>query len=512
MTRANVAIWQGYVFQARLFWLKAASLLDLKSPVIQVAYETGPKGFDDILVEYDPHRAPKDHEGKPIIREHIQCKWHIKAGTFGHQDLSDPAFINAQKYSFLYKAHQAQVQHAPNGIECRFKLVTNWRINADDPLLQLIRKESDALDLGLLFDGTTDRSRMGRVRKLWREHLKLDHPGLNLVARTLAIAETPESLDSLRERLDDKFAAVGMKRVPASKTAFFYDCLFFELLDQGRTDFDRDSFAKMVRSEGILDERVQPENVLAIGVRSFMHPIDNLEDRCERMLNLVPYFDGRYIRDETDWYGRIYPELRKFVLDAARSTDRLRIILDAHVSLAFSLGALLNVKCGKQIEIEQRTGGRRFWSMDDAEAEPAWPKLNFDDVVIDEGGEEVALAIGLTHDVSPAVSSYVRQELKQIGRIIHCKPKGGPSQQSVRCGHHAWMLTEAVTQYLRTHRSTGKHVSPVHVFFAGPNGFAFFLGQRQQAIGPTSIYEWDFDGQRGGGYSLGLSVGAVKPE
>lgn len=507
MAKANVARWHGDDFQARLFWLKAASLLDPNSPVIRVAYETGPKSFDDILVEYEPNRARLDHEGKPIVREYIQCKWHTTAGTFGYQDLIDPAFINAQSYSLLQKVYQAQTQHAPDGIGCRFELLTNWRIKADDPLLQLVRKESDALDLGLLFDGTTDRSRMGKVRKLWCDHLKLDHTGLNLVARTLAIAETPESLVNLRYRLDDKFAAFGMKRVPASETAFFYDDLIAKLFAQGRFEFDRDSFAEMTRSEGILDERAKPENVLAIGVRSFMHPIDNLEDRCERMLNLVPYFDGRYIRDEADWHGRIFPELQGFVLDAARSTDRLRIILDAHVSLALSLGALLNVKSGKLIEIEQRTGGRRFWSMDDTEANPAWPKLNFDDEVIDEGSDEVALAINLTHDVSPYVSTYVRQELKQVGRIIHCRPEGGPSQQSVLCGRHAWMLTEAVTQYLQAHRSTGKRVTPVHVFYAGPNGFAFFLGQHQQAIGSTAIYEWDFDGQRGGGYSLGLSVG-----
>ena len=69
------------------------------------------------------------------------------------------------------------------------------------------------------------------------------------------------------------------------------------------------------------------------------------------------------------------------------------------------------------------------------------------------------------------------------------------------------MLTEAVTQYLQAHRSTGERVSLVHAFFAGPNGFAFFLGQHQKAIGPTAIYEWDFDRQRSADYSPGLSVG-----
>ena len=99
------------------------------------------------------------------------------------------------------------------------------------------------------------------------------------------------------------------------------------------------------------------------------------------MLNLVPYFDGRYIRNEADWQDRIFPALREFVLEAARSSDHLRLVLDAHVSLAFAVGAILNVKSGKRIEIEQRTGGRRFWSMDDQPADPDWPAFDFDEEV-----------------------------------------------------------------------------------------------------------------------------------
>ncbi len=129
MARANVARRHGDDFQARLFWLKAASLLDPNSPVVKVAYETGPKSFDDIMVEYDPNAAPPDHEGKPIYRRYLQCKWHTTAGTFGYQDLIDPAFINAARYSLLQKAQHAQARYAPDGAGCRFELVTNWRIS-----------------------------------------------------------------------------------------------------------------------------------------------------------------------------------------------------------------------------------------------------------------------------------------------------------------------------------------------------------------------------------------------
>jgi SMODS-associated and fused to various effectors sensor domain len=507
MTRANVARRQGDDFQARLFWLKATSLLDPNSPIVKVAYEVGPKSFDDIVIEYDPSAAPLDHEGKPIYRRYIQCKWHTTAGIFGYQDLADPAFVNATRYSLLQRAHQAQSLYAPDGLGCRFELVTNWRLKLGDPLMDLVRKESDALDLDRLFDGTTDQSRMGRVRKRWREHLGIDHPTLSLVARVLALAETPESLMSLRERLDEKFAVVGMKRIPVTVSGFLYDDLVVKLLAQGCIAFDREGFWTMCQQEGILESSGQPKDVLIIGIRSFMHPIDNLEDRCERMLNLVPYFDGRYIRNETDWQHRILPELRNFMLKAARSTDHLRLILDAHVSLAFAVGTLLNVKSGKRIEIEQRTDGRRFWSRDDEASDPGWPKFLLSEEVLDEDQDEVALAVGLTHDIARSVRAFAIQTLHQVGQIVYCQPEGGVSQQSVRCGRHAWICIEAVVQRLQNLRGDGRRIQRVHVFIAGPNGFAFFLGQHQQAIGPVTVYEWDFDGQRGGDYSPGLSLG-----
>lgn len=508
MARANVARQQGDAFQARLFWLYAARLLDPCGNIVKVAYETGPKAFDDILVEYDPDAAPRDHEGRSIYRCHIQCKGHSTTGVFGYADLIDPAFINASRFSFLQRVYEAQKAHAPEGLGCRFELKTNWRIHPNDPLIELIGKSSDAINLDRLFEGKTDKSRMGQVRKLWREHLEIDDAALRLVARVLAIAESPESLNSLRERLDDRFAVVGLKRVPASESSFIYDDLIGKLLAQGRTGFDRESFREMVRSEGLLSDPAPSRDALTIGVRSFMHPIDNLENRCDRMLNLVPYFDGRYIRDAADWQQPIYPELRNFVLDAARRGDRLRLIVDAHVSLAFAIGALLNVKSGKRVEIEQRTGGRNFWSMDDESSDPAWPKLRFEHEYLAREGDEIAVAVSLAHDVSGHARSFVAQDLPRVGHVVYCSLDSGPSQQAIRCGAHAWRIAEGVRQQLSARRGSSQRFTRVHLFIAGPNGFAFFLGQHQQAIGPTSIYEWDFEGLRSGGYSLGLSVGA----
>lgn len=304
------------------------------------------------------------------------------------------------------------------------------------------------------------------------------------------------------QRLNDRFAVIGLMRVSSAEAGFFYDDLIAKLHAQGRASFDRQSFGDLCQSENLLDH-AHARHPVTIGVRSFMHPIDNLEARCDETLNLVPHFDGRYIRDAADWEGRVLPELREFILRAARANEHLRLVLDAHVSLAFGVGALLNVKSGKTIEIEQRTGGRRFWSPTDLALDTAWPKLTFEEETLAASGADVAVAIGVTHDIANAVRRYVNT-VPGIGCILHVRPEGGATGQSVKCGHHANLLAEAVTARLRTSRAPDGRERTVHLFIAGPNAFAFFLGQNRVAIGRTVVYEWDFEGQRGGTYSLGL--------
>jgi len=508
MTRANVARRHGDDFQARLFWLKAASLLDSNSNIVKISYETGPRGFDDISVTYDTENPRRDHKGNPFHLEHIQCKWHTRGGVFGYEDLIDPTFVNATRHSLLQRAYHAQLKIGSENTQFRLMLITNWRIDHKNPLSEIVRSESNAIDLDCLFDGKTERSCMGRVRKAWREHLSIDSAALKILAGRLVLAECPQtSLEDLRERLNERFSAVGMKQVPNSESCFLYDDLFFKLQAQTRLEFDRNSFAEMAFAEGLLDTQNQPTDVLTIGVRSFMHPIDSLQDRCTCMHDMVHYFNGRYIKNEDDWQGKIHPELEEFLITCARGKGMLRLILDTHASLAFAAGSVLNVKSGKNIEIEQRSGGRQFWSMNDSSPDPDWPILNVEEEVINNNCDEIALAVGLTHDVANEMKIYARKYLPKIGRILHYRPETGHSQRSVSCGCHAWQIAEHIAQSLHSIRGQRTCSTKTHVFFAGPNSVLFFLGQQQQMIGSVSLYEWDFEHQRGGTYKQSFVVG-----
>lgn len=108
-----------------------------------------------------------------------------------------------------------------------------------------------------------------KIRKLWRDHLGIDDEALALAAQTFAIIEQLDTLDDLRERLDDRLAGRGLRRVPSDETGFFYDDLIMKLQAQGRITFDRQSFAAMCDKEKLFDENHPLEDTIVLGIRSF---------------------------------------------------------------------------------------------------------------------------------------------------------------------------------------------------------------------------------------------------
>jgi hypothetical protein len=88
----------------------------------------------------------------------------------------------------------------------------------------------------------------------------------------------------------------------------------------------------------------------------------------------------------------------------------------------------------------------------------------------------------------------------------------GVSARSVAAGRHAFELAEALTATVRALRPPGAATQDmVHLFMACPGSIAFFLGQRQSALGRLTLYEFDFEASRSGSYqpSIEMPVAAV---
>lgn len=505
MTLAVLSRRDGDTFQARVFWLKAARLLDPTSNIIRVGFESGPKGFDDVWVDYDPKSAPSTYGLVPLGREHIQCKWHGTPDNYGYASLVDPEFINANAVSFLQRGHKAHSGYVIRNMGAKFRLLTNWRIENKDPLSQLMNTRSDSLRLERLYKGG-DRSINGQVRKLWREHLGLTDDELRIIVSALALSETTQSLDDLRKSLDGLFQMVGLARVPENESSFKYDDLPFQWMGQGRLEFDRTTFRAACEREGLLvgPRTDQPK---VYGVKSFEHKTDKLEDRCTAVLDLLASFNERQIRPESDWATVLYPALSTFLIDAAQSSERLRLVLDTHLTLSFAAGSVLDIKSGRAVELEQRSVGRAIWSADDKALDPAWPDWEIESRQIGANGTDIALAVSLTHDTAAAVEEFVKRSLPNVATLLLAKPKGGPGARAVQSGHHAFRLAETLTASVRATKRLGTK-SHVHLFMAAPGAFAFFLGQRHVAIGPLTLYEFDFEAEGDGSYQPSLSLPA----
>ncbi|WP_417519731.1 SAVED domain-containing protein [Minwuia sp.] len=504
MTQAVSARRDGDTFQARQFWLRAGQLLDAASPIVRVGFESGPKSYDDVWTEYADGREPKDASGNPLKREHIQSKWHATPGTYGYADLTDPDFINANARSLLQRARDAQLQNAPLGSGAQFKLVTNWHLDRHDNLNPLISQRSGSIRLDRLFGTRTDNSKAGRIRKSWRDHLELDDDELRLFAGTLAFGHTSGTLDELRGWLDILFASVGLRRVPAHESAFFYDDLIFQWMAQGRLEFDEQTLRAACTEQGLFGDPQERPRVY--GVKSFEHAYDRLENRCDEVLNLVPAFDKRFIHDDADWSSKLYPELATFLHDAAGDRHELRLALDAHSTLAFAAGRILDVKSGRRVELEQRTPKRDVWSADDVPADSNWPGLEQTVIDLNADAPDIAVAIGITHYITDDVRSFLDDHLPSVGRLLSLGPSSGAGYHSVEAGRHAFALAQAAKNAMRSAMGGTSREARVHIFVAAPNALTFFLGQQSPVLGRVSLYEFDFEGSRDRTYRPSLSL------
>jgi hypothetical protein len=504
MTQANTARREGDDFQARQFWLRAGRLLDRESPIVRVGFESGPRSYDDIWVEYERGRGPRTLNGSTLLREHIQCKWHLTPGSYGYRQLIDPNFINAEKRSLLQRAHGAHLTHGTSGNSVQFTLLTNWQPDRNDPLQAIIGTRSGAVRVERLFDTKTDNSKTGAVRKVWREHLSLDDDALRQFARMLAFRSANDSLVDYRDQLDTLFGLVGLRRIAAHESAFPYDDVVYKWLGQGRLEFDRASFRRVCEDESLFTNAGSPRPIV-YGVKSFTHAVDRLEDRCVRVLDFVPDFDERYIRDEEEWSNRLYPALKKFLLQTAQESDRPRLALDAHATLAFAAGSVLNTKIGRIVELEQRSPARQIWAADDANADPAWPQLELTEIVIDATRPEIAVTVAATHDIAADVKSYIERSLPLVGRLLVFTPSGGARPTSVVNGRHAFELAHSLAAQVKAYGSAASG-EITHLFVAAPNALTFYLGQHQVLIGRVCFYEFDYDGAQGRSYSPSLTL------
>ena len=492
MANATVALQNGFNYQARVFWLNAFDLLIPERRVREVCFEADqPRAFDDVVVHYET-AVPRGGSERIAIECH-QVKWHVSAGgRFGFADMADPAFIGAARYSLLERLRDAV---DGDGSMRSYVLVTTDRIRDDDQLSELVSKNDQSLLMGRLYSSKTDASKMGAVRKCWREHLGLGNDeDLGHVVSRLRIVDGYRSLRELQDEVNRKAVSVGVKPDDEACSSFLYDDLAQKLNGRKRNRFTRERLEQTLREEGLwVGKQPSEGGALSIAIHSFLGlATDLVATAPEHTLFLTDLFRQRYLAEGHNWQADVKPLVEAFLVEMAGKSGTLRLVLNAHASIAYLAGTVYHVKSGVNVELVQkgRVGGARVWRSDDGR--PGDPLR----IVTEDVGSAPDLAIGLslTQEVNQHVRGYLSDSGVAVGRFVWATVPKGPGQQSVTGGMHAATLAEQLAHSIREL----KHETPnalVHIFAACPNSFLYYLGQQHKGIGPLLIYEFDFDGR-----------------
>jgi hypothetical protein len=509
--RAVAARTQGDDYQARLFCLELCRLFDDRPKVVRVQYEAEDSShFDDVVVHYDAGML--NSTGGPLYADYYQVKFHVDlSDCITCAKLIDPGFINSETTSLLQRVQELQRALTSDGWGYRFIFYTNWQPCSEDLLGSLIKSDYSIRWDRLRSGGP--KSKYGLIRKMWREHLGLQTDDeLEIVLRPLRIYPG-HSLEELGRVLNFALRGVGLEMVPDGSLLFKYDDLISKLHQRGEINLTAAQARKLLQVEGLWKERVMQEpEAYRIGIRSFYRWAEDLGDKTDALLSLLEFFDGRFIKAPELWQTEVYLRIEDFLAAAVRGKQRCVLHLHAHASIAVASGYLLPTKRGVEVAPVQATSrGLEIWRPDNGKLNagyPLWQNPKHEERVGD--GPDVALALGVTHNVLNDVRHYVQANLPTVGRILFYTLEGGPGGMVVQDGTHAKLLADALATDLRARRTVEERGGRLHIFPAAPNGLLFFVGQLMPGFGPTTLYEFDFDTSSPGAYqpSFSFPVGA----
>jgi len=505
MTKAIIARQAGDEYQDDWFWLQATRALRAGAPVTRVGYEIeNALGFDDVACFYGSPVC--DEFGDQVTADYYQVKFHVDySGALTARALTEPLFIGSSQTSLLQRVQRVQVALAPQGKGIRLFVVTPWLIHPDDPLAELVSTQNGEMRFGSLFKGGL-RSAMGIVRRLWTTHLGLENEdALRRVLRPLRILHSP-SQSSLREQLNYALTAVGLASAGDSLPGNPYHGVIRRLHREGKTEFSRAELTEACKACGLFTGGVRDSGAIRLGIRSFLRWAEHLEDETDYILDLLPFFDNRAIHGQKLWEKEVLPNVTRFLEKHVRADTEYRLYLDTHSSIAFAVGYVLDTKCGAHIIPMQRTtNGRVAWDVQSGSPNERNEGWEFSNVVVSEG-DEVAVAVSVTHDALQDVELFVAAYLPRVGRIIHACIAGGPSSSAMKDGSHAFSLAQQLVSRAKRECLTRSGSSPLHLFLAAPNGFVFFVGRHSRVLGDCVLYEYEFESNRPGGYQRSLQL------
>jgi hypothetical protein len=492
------AISAGIRYQGRFFWRHALGMLVPAPRISKVVLEhRGVDTVDDVVVYYNPPGI--NDSGATVSVDFHQLKFHVaRNGAVDHDAVVDPAWTGT-KLAMLKRLADAWTEIAADHPAARLSLVTNWPWDPASPLAPLIRDGGRLRDE---FWTSGPKSDVGKIRARWRDVTGLSDAAFVAFVKSLRLSTSAVSQDDAELWLNDRCQLAGLRPIAPGVEHSPYDDLAARFIESGRTEHTPETLRALVEKEGLLAEK-EPPYKATFAVRSFCRFAHVPETEGAYVVDLTDLFDGRAARTPDAWGGAIRERLDTSLGCVETLAQPVHVALDAHLSIAWYAGFMLNSKAGICVLLRQRVKGRgiELWDVSTPrrpDTAPTW------DIAIDVGpGDEAALVISVTHAGLTDATRYIREQLTDVGAIIHASLRGlGP--QAVQDGSHARWLADELVRLVGA-KAAELRPKRVHVFPACPASLAFLLGQEAHVLGPATVYEFDF-GSAARSYRAGMTT------
>ncbi|HEU4407693.1 MAG TPA: SAVED domain-containing protein [Polyangiaceae bacterium] len=457
----------------------------------------GVNAIDDVVVYY---RSPGLNErGTQISVDFYQLKFHVARN--GHVDsraVIDPNWTGTKQPLLRRFADEWKVLRAshPNA---RLSLVTNWPWHPEDRLAPHLR---DGGALADAFFTSGGRSAVGTIRKDWQKASGLPENDFVEFARRLRFSHTAVSLEDAELWLQDRCQLAGLKPVLAWEDHSRYDDLGQRLIESGRLEFTPEQLRALCAEQGLFDDARSPAFASTLAVRSFSRFAHDPQGDGAMVIDFTDLFDGRAPGGNTVWTEDIPRRIDAAIPGIMALKMPVQIALDAHLSIAWYLGTVLNPKCGIPVVLRQKIRGKglEIWDISRPAPDSSAGWSFVEEPVGD--GKELAVAVSVTWSAVDDVRPQLPQLAPSVGILLHAAlPVLGGT--AIEGGAHARRLADSLVEHL-VGRVRALGVTRLHLFAACPVSLGFLIGQQADVFGPTTVYEFDFGRTRA--YAPGMRI------
>ncbi|MCW3814449.1 SAVED domain-containing protein [Micromonospora sp. DR5-3] len=428
--------------------------------------DVGGGAFDDLVV---------------LRNSGADCYYQIKSSN------TDETVVNAEWLttatatkgkSPLQHFHTTWAANRHDNPRPHFQLITNRAFDPDDPILKLHDKYTNTV--GRLLRPKTPRSAAGKQRKIWANHLGITEAELldfldefELHHEGGETSWTRQARDAMRAaglRVDDDAVLRGRDLVR-------------DWVKTGAGPQTRDAIREQVAQADLLAR----QGTLIFAVHAVDRPAHSLQPVVT--LDFVDLYDGatdrerRQLRNPDDWQAVVMPSLTSKIRDLeAFGVRRVHITGAMRLPMWFATGVRLPDIRGWVVSADQRNVE---WCSDAPPADVEAQELRR----VELGqGEDLAVAIALTHNVAKDVEDYLRRGALPVCDFLTLGPPDGPGQTAVPDAAFAVGWAHAararIVDVVRQSRAPR-----LHLFFAAPAGAALMIGHHWNLLPPTTVYE-----------------------